>query len=215
MFVHNRLPALFEKKKVVSFMKIISHFVFVVIVQNCYSQQYYVAEMQAYQKNYIDTHEVVKGKDKKYFHFFAVDSNYRVNAVFEKITDTVGFSMKTSGNTLQQYFKYGKVSFNINGTPLHLLVYQSKELMKSKHYADYLFIPFLDKTTGDITYGSGRYLDFTIAEITNNKLTVDFNKAYNPYCAYAPGYHCPVPPRENFLPIAINAGEMNFGKANH
>lgn len=196
-------------------MKIIYLFALILITQNCYCQQNYVSEMQAYQKKYIDTHEVVKGKDKKYFHFFAVDSNYRVKAVFEKIHDTVGFSMKTSGNTLQQYFKYGKISFNINGTPLHLFVYQSKELMSSKDYADYLFIPFLDKTTGDITYGSGRYLDITIAEIVGNKLIIDFNKAYNPYCAYVAGYHCPVPPRENFLPIAIDAGEMNFSKGSH
>jgi len=196
-------------------MKIICFVTLFFLIQNSYSQQNYVAEIQAFQKNYVATHEVVKEKDKKYFRFFAIDSNYRVNAVFEKITDTIGFTMKTSGNRLQQYFKYGKVSFTINGTRLHLFVYQSKDLMKSKDYADYLFVPFTDLTTGDKTYGSGRYIDLTIPEIIDNKVTIDFNKDYNPYCAYSAGYHCPIPPKENRLPVAINAGEMTFAKGHH
>ena len=87
--------------------------------------------------------------------------------------------------------------------------------MKSKDYADYLFVPFTDLNTGEKTYGSGRYLDLTIGQIINNTLLIDFNKSYNPYCAYSTEYHCPIPPKENLLPIAIDAGEMNFGKATH
>ena len=196
-------------------MKQIFFFVLAFCLQSSYAQKKYIAETEAYQKNYADTHEVVKGKDKKYFSFFAIDSNYRVNAVFEKITDTIGFTMKTSGNGKDHYFKYGKISFTIKGTSLHLFVYQSKDLMKSKDYADYLFVPFTDLTTGDKTYGSGRYLDLTIPQIINNTLLIDFNKSYNPYCAYSTEYHCPIPPKENRLPIAIKAGEMNFGKATH
>ena len=196
-------------------MKQIFFFVLAFCLQSSYAQKKYIAETEAYQKNYADTHEVVKGKDKKYFSFFAIDSNYRVNAVFEKITDTIGFTMKTSGNGKDHYFKYGKISFTIKGTSLHLFVYQSKDLMKSKDYDDYLFVPFTDLTTGDKTYGSGRYLDLTIPQIINNTLLIDFNKSYNPYCAYSTEYHCPIPPKENLLPIAIDAGEMNFGKVNH
>jgi uncharacterized protein len=196
-------------------MKIISLFVLAFFANYCYGQQNYISEIQAYQKNYVATHEVVKAKDKKYFRFFSIDSNYRVNAVFEKITDTIGFSMKTSGKGSQQYFKYGKLSFSIKGTKLHLFVYQSKDLLKSKDYADYLFLPFSDLTTGDKTYGSGRYIDLAIPQIIHNKIVIDFNEAYNPYCAYSAEYHCPIPPKENLLPVAINAGEMNFGKASH
>ena len=196
-------------------MKITCFFALIFWVHYSYGQQNYISEIQAYQKNYVATHEVVKEKDKKYFRFFAIDSNYRVNAIFEKIKDTIGFSMKTSGNSLQQYFKYGKISFIIKGARLHLFVYQSEDLIKSKDYADYLFLPFTDLTTGDKTYGSGRYIDLTIPEIINNKMTIDFNKAYNPYCAYSTEYHCPIPPKENILPVAINAGEINFGKTHH
>lgn len=196
-------------------MKKIYFFALALCLQHAYGQQNYISDIQTFQKKYVTTHEVVKGKDKKYFRFFAIDSNYRVNGSFEKIKDTIGFTMKTSGNTLQHYFKYGRISFTIRDTTLHLFVYQSKNLMKTKEYADYLFVPFTDLTTGDESYGSGRYIEFTISQIINNTISIDFNKAYNPYCAYVTGYRCPVPPKENFLTIAIKAGEMTFGKAHH
>jgi len=173
----------------------------------------YVESIKAYQKNYVDSHEVVKKKNKKYFHFFPVSSQYNINCSFEKITDTIGFTMKTSANTLKHYFKYGKLHFNVSGAHCHLFVYQSKDLMQTEKYKDYLFVPFTDATTGDESYGSGRYLEFSIQDIQNNMLQLDFNKAYNPYCAYSPDYKCPIPPKENSLPVAIKAGEMNLGKA--
>ncbi len=185
------------------FMKQIFFFALAFCSQYSYSQKNYIAEIKTYQTNYVDTHEVVKVKDKKYFSFFGVDSNYRVDAVFEKITDTIGFTMKTSGNGKDHYFKYGKISFIIKGTSLHLFVYQSKDLRKSKDYADYLFVPFTDLTTGDKTYGSGRYLDFTIGQIINTTLLIDFNKSYNPYCAYSPEYHCPIPLKRIYYPSQL------------
>ena len=172
----------------------------------------YVESIKAYQKKYVDEHEVVGRKDKKYFRFFPVNSRYNVTCRFEKITDTVGFTMRTSANTLKHYFKYGRLGFFISDTEYHLFVYQSKDLMQTDKYKDYLFVPFTDLTTGDASYGSGRYIEFYIQDIKNNTLQLDFNKAYNPYCAYSAGYKCPIPPRENFLPVAIRAGEMNFAK---
>ena len=173
----------------------------------------YVESIKAYQKNYIDSHEVVKKKDAKYFHFFPISNQYNVACRFEKINDTTGFTMKTSANTLKHYFKYGSLHFNVSGTDCQLFVYQSKDLMKTEKYKDYLFVPFTDQTTGDESYGSGRYIEFFIQDIQNNILQLDFNKAYNPYCAYSAGYKCPIPPKENSLPVAIKAGEMNFGKS--
>ena len=173
----------------------------------------YTRSIKAYQKNYVDSHEVVKKKDAKYFHFFPINNQYNVTCSFEKITDTAGFTMKTSANTLKHYFKYGRLDFNISGTDCHLFVYQSKDLMQTEKYKNYLFVPFMDLTSGDESYGSGRYLEFFSTDIQNNSLLLDFNKAYNPYCAYSSGYKCPIPPKENNLPVAIKAGEMNFGKA--
>jgi uncharacterized protein (DUF1684 family) len=175
-------------------------------------------ELEAYQKNYVLNHEVVPKKDKKYFHFFPVSSLYNVKCNFERITDSTGFTMTTSAKTIKHYYKYGRLNFTISGKPYELFVYQSKDLMQVEKYRDYLFVPFTDSTTGDESYGSGRYLEFYVQDIQKNPqgsggtVWLDFNKAYNPYCAYSSGYKCPIPPRENFIPVAIRAGEMNFGK---
>lgn len=186
-----------------------------ILYNNTFAQKkdLYVESIKAYQKKYVATHEVVIKKDKKHFHFFPVSSNYNVTCTFEKITDSIGFTMTTSAKTLKHYFKYGRLGFTIDGTQYYLFVYQSSDLMQTEQYRNYLFVPFTDATTGDESYGSGRYLEFYIADIQNNTLHLDFNKAYNPYCAYSPNYKCPIPPKENFLPVAIKAGEMNFGKA--
>jgi len=85
--------------------------------------------------------------------------------------------------------------------------------MTTKEYKDHLFIPFTDATSGEETYESGRYIDLEIKDITNENVLIDFNKAYNPYCAYVSGkYNCPIPPNENRLIVAIRAGEKSFGK---
>jgi uncharacterized protein (DUF1684 family) len=182
---------------------------------NLTGQKPYTQELKTFQEAYMANHEVVKGKDKKYFRFFPIEASYKINGAFEKLNDSIGFTMKTSGTITKHYFKYGTVTFSLKDTALQLFVYQSKDLMKTDQYKDYLFIPFTDLTTGDEAYGSGRYLDFTIDSIKNNLLALDFNKAYNPYCAYATGFRCPIPPRENYLPVAVRAGEKVFGKSMH
>ncbi|MEP7163699.1 MAG: DUF1684 domain-containing protein [Ferruginibacter sp.] len=176
-------------------------------------QPNYIDSLKKFQLDYVHTHEVVKKTDWKYFRFFPVNKKYRVLATFEKIDDPKGFIMKTSGDKTRRYFKYGTVSFMIDKKSLQLTVYQSEDLMRSSQYKNYLFIPFTDLTSGDKSYGGGKYLDFLMDDIKNNTLLIDFNKAYNPYCAYTTGYNCPIPPAENDLPIAINAGEMSFGKS--
>lgn len=173
----------------------------------------YTESIKAYQKIYVDSHEVVKGKDARYFRFFPINKAYNVPAYFERIFDSVGFTMNTSAGTQKYFYKYGRLDFMIDGKECLLYVYQGKDLMQSEQYKDYLFVPFTDATTGNESYGSGRYLEFYKKDIQGDSLQLDFNKAYNPYCAYATGFKCPVPPRENRLTIAVKAGEMNFGKA--
>ncbi len=173
----------------------------------------YIDSLKMFQKNYVKTHEVVPDSNRRYFQFFPVNKKYRVMATFKKTEDAKGFIMKTSGTKTKKYFKYGILSFTIDKKQLNLNVYQSEQLMKDDKYKNYLFIPFTDLTSGNKSYGGGKYLDIVMDDIQNNVLLLDFNKAYNPYCAYASGYNCPIPPRENDLPVAIKAGEMNFGKS--
>ena len=73
---------------------------------------------------------------------------------------------------------------------------------------EHIFIPFADSTSGEDTYGAGRYLE--LGEIKNDRVVIDFNYAYNPYCAYSIDFSCPLPPAENYLAVAIEAGEKNY-----
>ena len=121
--------------------------------------------------------------------------------------------MPTYSGKTSPYVSYGVLSFTLNGQPQQLTVFRSLRLASNPKYRDYLFLPFKDATSGETTYGGGRYLDFRLGDIHDCQLLLDFNKAYNPYCAYSDGYSCPIPPAGNRLTVAINAGEMNYGKA--
>ena len=175
----------------------------------------YLSSIDDYVKKYIATHEVVTGEDRKHLHFFSPDSNYNVTASFEKIDDEKGFNMPTSKKSTQQFYRYGQINFVVNGVNCKLTVYQSKNLISIDAFKNYLFIPFFDATNGTETYDGGRYIDILIPDIKNNKVLIDFNKAYNPYCCYTSGYDCPIPPKENTLTVAINAGEMKYTKPVH
>ncbi|TNJ42862.1 DUF1684 domain-containing protein [Tamlana fucoidanivorans] len=155
----------------------------------------------------------LKVKDRKQFdglNFFKFDSTYVVNAKFVRTPDELPFKMKTTTNRLPEYVKYGELHFQIKGESFKLNVYQDESLKQEKGYDDYLFLPFLDETSGFESYGGGRYLDVSIPK--GNELVIDFNKSYNPYCAYNDKYSCPVVPRENYLKTKIEAGVKAFKK---
>ena len=77
-------------------------------------------------------------------------------------------------------------------------------------YGHLLFLPFNDTTNGKTSYGGGRFIDIEIPEKGNSSIIIDFNKAYNPYCAYNKRWSCPLVPSENWLKIAVLAGEKKF-----
>ena len=181
---------------------------------NCFGQQKdYQDSIQTYIKKYIETHEVVRGTDRQYLDFYPVDEKFRVFGRFEFTKNSPWFKMETSGAEKKIFRVYGSVTFSINDTISTLNIYQSQSLMETAKYRDHLFIPFMDLTSGEETYTSGRYLDLSINDIKDHDLVIDFNKAYNPYCAYVSDrYNCPIPPRENFLNVAVTAGEKQFLK---
>jgi uncharacterized protein (DUF1684 family) len=184
-------------------------FSFNILAQN----KSYKDSVESYFKKYVKEHEVVAGKDKELISFFSVDEKYRINCRFERIINSPWFRMESSGPIKKNYRVYGTIHFKINDTAVTLNIYQSQDLMATQQYRDHLFIPFTDATSGEETYESGRYIDLEIEDIRNDKFIIDFNKAYNPYCAYISGkYNCPVPPAENRLTVAIYAGEMAFAK---
>ncbi len=120
------------------------------------------------------------------------------------------FKMKTTTDRLPEYIKYGIVTFDLFNKSYNLNIYRNLDIIDREGYEDYLFLPFLDNTNGDESYGGGRYIDLDVTEEDN--LVIDFNSAYNPYCTYNEKYSCPIVPRENYLPLEINAGVKAFAK---
>jgi uncharacterized protein (DUF1684 family) len=117
----------------------------------------------------------------------------------EELQEQETIQMQTSTGDIQDYIRFGKIHFEIEGVPQTLTVFNSPHGF---------FIPFVDSNAGKETYGAGRYLDPPL--LPNGKIIIDFNHAYNPYCAYNDLYSCPIPPTENRLKTAILAGEKNF-----
>jgi uncharacterized protein (DUF1684 family) len=155
----------------------------------------------------------VKAEEKANFkklHYYKPRVSYRKEARFERYDQAMHFMMRTTTDRLPEYSVYGKVTFRHNGNEYTLNVYQNIELVKKPGYEKHLFIPFNDETNGSETYGGGRFLD--IHENGEDIIIIDFNKAYNPYCAYNPKYSCPIPPESNNLKIKIPAGEKKWHK---
>ena len=139
--------------------------------------------------------------------FFPIDLNYRVEAKYSSFDNEKFFDLPTSNKEIQKkYRKFGLLKFQLNGKEHELILYQNAKLMANPMYKDYLFLPFTDLTNSETTYGGGRYIDFRIPKGETTML--DFNQAYNPYCAYVTGYSCPIPPEENHLDIEVKVGIM-------
>ncbi len=182
---------------------------------HAFAQSDYSKSLTEYQRNYKkDLSSIIK-EDTAFVEFFPIDPGYRVLAKLTMMVNEPVFKMATSSGITKEAQKIASVQFSLNGKEYTLYAYQLLALRASSQYKDNFFIPFFDASSGDESYGGGRYLDFVLADIVNNQLIVDFNKAYNPYCAFRSGYNCPIPPRENGLKVAIRAGEKNFGKSNH
>lgn len=180
----------------------------------------YVSQIKSFQeemnRSYKDAEESpLEESERKKFQslpFFKIDETYKVEADFVRTTDGQPFEMQTTTDRKPIYQKFGEVSFELHGKRHTLNVYQSQDLQQSEEYKNYLFLPFTDLSNGQESYEGGRYIDLQIPEREAadgqelDKITIDFNKAYNPYCAYNKKYSCPIPPKENHLDIKVLAG---------
>ncbi len=178
---------------------------------------FYIDEIQ-YQRNAKDldfakaesspmTEELLKTFVRLNYYF--PDPAYKVKGVFVKDTVLRTFEMKTSTDRLPLYSTFGKIHFTIDSVACVLSAYQNVALADRPGYENYLFIPFRDLTSGEETYGAGRFLDFRFTG--EGEVTLDFNLAYNPLCNYNHKYSCPIPPFENHLSVKIPVGEKTYG----
>ncbi|WP_238934549.1 DUF1684 domain-containing protein [Aurantibacter crassamenti] len=149
-------------------------------------------------------------KDFVSLDFFEPDTNYIVTAKFTRTPEALPFLMPTSTGRNSKEVVYGILSFSLNGKNHKLEVYQNEELIEKEGFEDYLFLPFTDRTNSEETYGGGRYIDLKLPN--SDQMIVDFNKAYNPYCAYNKKYSCPLVPSVNALNTKILAGVKDFKK---
>lgn len=164
-----------------------------------------------------ETRAPLTAKDTALLDFFAPDPAWRIPARFTATPDAQPFDLYTYSGLTRLYRQYGALQFEFSGQSFTLNIYQNLTLIgRDSSFRDYLFLPFNDATNGETTYGGGRYLDFRFHDIREGILMLDFNKCYNPYCAYSDGYNCPIPPKENHLAIEVKAGERMFrGEKRH
>lgn len=138
--------------------------------------------------------------------YFPVDARYRINARLTEINPKKAIVLPTSDGRQKSYLEYAYAEFELDGVKNKLLIL---EIMDMGPYRGTLFLAFADKTSAAETYGAGRYLD--VKKVPGaTSVTLDFNEAYNPYCAYNDNFSCPFPPPENVLAVAIKAGEKTY-----
>lgn len=145
-------------------------------------------------------------KDFNGLKYYPENPALRLRVTVQEYDSKPTVTMITSTGSAREYLKYGQFTFDVNSESAILHVYQDAD-------DGSFFLPFVDATAPAQTYGAGRYLD--IEPIEDGKFLVDFNYAYNPYCAYNDKWSCPIPPKENRLKVRIEAGEKNFKDSEH
>ncbi len=149
------------------------------------------------------------GNEKKNFkalNYFPPDLNYRISAKLISVENKKMVVLPTSDGVEKKYLEYAFVEFELNDTPCKLLIL---EIVDNNKYKGTLFLAFADATSANETYGAGRYLELKKTPGATT-ITLDFNEAYNPYCAYSDNFSCPFPPKENVLKAPVLAGEKKY-----
>lgn len=194
-------------------MRLLVWFVVAVIVQSCsmeneaYNQQI-LQYRAALNYRFLDERSSpLKPEQRNQFKgllFFEPNINYRIQAEFIPSQNKQIIPMPHTLGRTYDYVEAGTLRFELNGTKLQLMSYV-RAGFENKDTVE-LFVPFMDKTNGVTTYDAGRYLDIK-ASLQQQHIEVDFNMAYQPYCAFNDEFSCPIPPKQNRIPTAIEAGE--------
>lgn len=141
--------------------------------------------------------------------YYPIDPSLKFSAVLHRYPIPRQIRLGTNAGEIRSGLRYGYFDFQVGGQSCRLQVYRLEDA--AEHGAS-LFVPFRDATSGQETYAAGRYID--LKENTSGVYALDFNRAYNPYCAYNSEFSCPIPPAENTLTVPIRAGEKKFSEEN-
>ena len=134
--------------------------------------------------------------------YYKPDAVYRVSAQLVRAAALVPLPLALTGGAADAYVRWGTATFELGGQPQKLVLLQKQDETNE------LFLPFTDPTNGRQTYGGGRYLDLPVPAPEATEITLDFNAAYSPFCAYNHDYSCPKPPADNRLTVPVLAGEQ-------
>ncbi len=135
--------------------------------------------------------------------YFDPDPRFRFETTLQRYARPEAVMVATSKGSRQLFNRVGYFDLSVDGKKVRVNAYQSAERDDPN-----LFIPFRDATSGKESYGAARYLELEVEH--DDRYALDFNYAYNPFCAYSEDYVCPLPPQENWLPVAISAGEKKY-----
>ncbi len=138
--------------------------------------------------------------------FYPVDMDYKVRARMVPLQNRKMLELPMTDGSVERYLRHSFAEFELKGESVRLLLLQAADETDKRNF----FLAFADDTSGRESYGGGRYLN--LRQDGQQSITIDFNLAYNPYCAYNPDFACPIPPKENILDIPIRAGEKNYDK---
>lgn len=197
-----------------TFITITAIFSFLTLTAQECSTQSSEKYQQQLNKEYANPEEspLTKSDLKKFksLDFYPVSETYCVEAKFVRTPNEKPFAMPTTTDRKPMYVKFGEVSFTIKGVACKLDVFQSIDLIKIEEYKNSLFLPFTDYTSGNGSYAGGRYID--LKQPKGDTIIIDFNTAYNPYCAYNHAYSCPIPPPQNDIKAEVKAGVKEYKK---
>ena len=141
--------------------------------------------------------------------FYPIQEKYKVEARFEATPDARPFPLGTSKGTTKVYKRIGILHFELEGQTQTLEAYVEQRRFSLPGQQIYVFLPLVDETTGRENYGAGRYMHYEgIPE--GDQWLIDFNKLYNPYCAYSDRFECPKVPEANYLEIPVRAGVKGY-----
>lgn len=151
-----------------------------------------------------DRHSPIEDKGFSGLSYYPEDPAFVFTVKLEPAAEREVLELQTSTGDVQPYVRYGRVRFACEGQEQTLTLFAAAHEVEPER----LFLPFKDATNGTETYGAGRYLEVPVG--TGGTVTLDFNYAYNPFCAYSDRWRCPLPPFENHLKIPIRAGEKTY-----
>jgi uncharacterized protein (DUF1684 family) len=175
-------------------------------------ENHYIAELlrfRAEKDSFLQSspRSPIKKEDQRTFRhlrYYEIDPQFVVRAALHRNENPALLTITTTTGKTRDALIFGKLEFTLQGRKFRLSAFKFAD---RRSQGD-IFVPFTDSTSGHESYGAGRYLD--LEENETGEYVLDFNRAYNPYCAYNEEYSCPIPPRENRLSTAITAGEKIY-----